>query len=183
MHMDKLVFIAAGGTGGHTYPAIAISEEFQKHGVDVYWIGSSHGMEKRIVTDKNMKYLEIPVSGYRSKHILKMVGSIFLAIISTFISLFFILKLRPRLIVGMGGYVSGPIGLAAILSRTKLVIHEQNAIPGFTNKILYKFANRIFEGFPGTFKHKNTLYSGSPVRKEIWQVNKRFQKNQKKNWL
>ncbi len=178
MKAGDSVFIAAGGTGGHTYPALAISEEFQKEGIIIYWIGSLNGMEKKIVSDKNIKYLGMPVSGYRGKSILKTIRSILMAIISTFFSLFLIFKIRPKLILGMGGYVSGPIGLAAILGRTKLVIHEQNAVPGFTNKILYKFANKVFEGFPGTFKGIKTIYSGNPVRKEIWLVNK---KNLKKH--
>ena len=171
------IFIAAGGTGGHTYPALAISEEFQKEGINVFWIGSLRGIENKIVGDKNIKFLGMPVAGYRSKSKLKIIYSIFMAVVSTFFSLFLIFKIQPKLVIGMGGYVSGPIGLAAILARTKLVIHEQNAVPGFTNRILYKFANIVFEGFPDTFKSRETIYSGSPVRKEIWSANK---KNAKK---
>ncbi len=174
--MGRSVFIAAGGTGGHTYPALAISEEFRKRRIDIYWIGSTSGMERGIVSKKKIRYLGLPVSGYRYKNLFKMITSIFFAIISTIISIFLILKIRPKLILGMGGYVSGPIGLAAVLSRTKLVIHEQNAIPGFTNKILFRFAQKVFEGFPGTFKHEDTIYSGSPVRKEIWLANKKLYK-------
>ena len=180
MKAGDSVFIAAGGTGGHTYPALAISEEFQKEGINIYWIGSLHGMEKKLVSGKNIEYFGMPVSGYRSKNILETIRSIFLAIISTFFSLFLIFKIRPKLILGMGGYVSGPIGLAAILGRTKLVIHEQNAVPGFTNKILYKFAIKVFEGFPDTFKSGKTVYSGNPVRKEIWLANKKNLKKHEK---
>lgn len=176
MKAGDSIFIAAGGTGGHTYPALAISEEFQKEGINIYWIGSLHGMEKKIVGDKNIKFLGIPVSGYRSKSKLKTIYSILLAIVSTFFSLFLIFKIRPKLVLGMGGYVSGPIGLAAILARTKLAIHEQNAVPGLTNKILCKFANRVFEGFPDTFESTEAIYSGSPVRKQIWLANKNTEK-------
>ena len=177
MKAGDSIFIAAGGTGGHTYPALAISEEFQKKGINIYWIGSLGGIEKKLVSDKNIKFLGMPVVGYRSKSKLKVIYSILLAIVATCFSLFFIFKIQPKLVIGMGGYVSGPIGLAAILARTKLVIHEQNAVPGFTNRILYKFANIVFEGFPDTFKSRETIYSGSPVRKEIWSANK---KNAKK---
>ena len=180
MKAGDSIFIAAGGTGGHTYPALAISQEFQKEGINIYWVGSLYGMEKKIVSDKNIKFLGMPVSGYRSKSNLKTIYSIFLAIVSTFLSLFLIFKIRPKLVLGMGGYVSGPIGLAAILARTKLVIHEQNAVPGFTNKILSKFANRVFEGFPDTFNSSEAIYSGSPVRKEIWLVNKKSAKKTEK---
>ena len=100
--------------------------------------------ERGIVSKKKIRYLGLPVSGYRYKNLFKMITSIFFAIISTIISIFLILKIRPKLILGMGGYVSGPIGLAAVLSRTKLVIHEQNAIPGFTTKFS-RFAQKCLK--------------------------------------
>lgn len=164
--------VAGGGTGGHLFPGIAVAEEFlaREKGNEVLFIGTEKGIEARILPRLGFRLEFIAAAGIRGKSgFSRMKGLVMLLygyaqarrILKTF---------RPDRVLGVGGYASGPIVLAAGGMRIRRFIHEQNAIPGFTNKVLARFADRIFislaesgQFFPG----EKTLLTGNPVRKEI----------------
>ena len=172
---NPIVIIMAGGTGGHIFPGLAIAKELIANGYSVHWLGVEGGIERNIVSQHKIPITSIKVKGIRNKSILQKIVATF----NTFMAVFKIAKLfyrlKPTYVMGFGGYVTGAGGLVARLLNIPLAIHEQNSTIGFTNKILAKFATKIFEGFTGTFssKYTNKLHSyGNPVRKEIYQVNK-----------
>lgn len=170
--MNKKIIIAAGGTGGHIFPGIAAAKELISQGCKVIWIGSLQGMEAKLIPQHNLEIHYININGIRGKNLLTKIGSglyIFIAILQ---SLKILWKCNPDLILGMGGFVTGPVGIAAWLLRKKLVIHEQNAIAGTSNRILALFANKILESFPNSFPERNyylhkIILTGLPVRKDL----------------
>lgn len=168
--MGKLqkVLIMAGGTGGHVFPGLAVARQLREQGVLVDWLGTQKGLESRLVPEAGFPLHLISIGGLRGKGlkaILLAPFRLFLAIIQ---SLRIIHRLQPDVVLGMGGFVSGPGGIAAWLLRRPLVIHEQNAKAGLTNKWLACLATRVLEGFPGTFSSRdNIITTGNPVRAEI----------------
>ena len=163
----------AAGTGGHVFPALAVATALQEKGVDVYWLGSRHGMEANIVNKAGFHFHSINITGLRGKGMLKWLLAPFSILLATLSALGIVLRIKPNVVLGMGGFVTGPGGLAARLLGKPLVVHEQNAIPGMTNVLLSKIANRVLEAFPHTFARNRKLYvTGNPVRKDINQVAK-----------
>ena len=159
--------ILAGGTGGHVYPALAVAEALRELGWRVQWLGSSGGMEGRLVPAAGFDLRAVRVRGVRGKGLLKLLlapGMLFLALVQ---SAAIIMKLRPSLVLGMGGFVAGPAALAAWMLRRPLVIHEQNAVPGLTNRLLAPLARVVLEAFPGTFARGDVRYTGNPLRRSI----------------
>lgn len=164
------ILIAAGGTGGHVFPALAVAEALRKKEVPVIWVGA-HGIEQKVVPAHHFPLFLIHVSGLRGKGWRRALWMPFLLSFALLEAVFLILKHKPRLVLGMGGYVSGPVGIAAFLLRVPLVIQEQNAIAGFTNRWLAKIATRVLAGFPGAFPpNDKTFYTGNPIRQEIEQL-------------
>ena len=161
----KKILIIAGGTGGHIFPALTIADHLKEQGVAVYWMGAEVGMEKNLVGDQYPLYL-LPVKGLRGKNRLEQLKAPFQIIKSVVLAYQYIKKIKPDLVLGMGGYASGPGGIAAKLLGIPLVIHEQNAFPGLTNKILSKLANTVLQAFPNAFA-KNAITVGNPVRTSI----------------
>lgn len=162
--MIKRVLIAAGGTGGHIFPALAIARLLQENHIEVIWLGARHGLETSIVPQANITLHTISISSLRGKKgILHTLTAPFKLLIALKQSIQIIRKTNPDAVLGMGGFASGPGGLAAWLLRKKLIIHEQNAIPGITNKVLALVANSVFTGFP----NPKYIYAGNPVRADI----------------
>jgi UDP-N-acetylglucosamine--N-acetylmuramyl-(pentapeptide) pyrophosphoryl-undecaprenol N-acetylglucosamine transferase len=126
----------AGGTGGHVYPALAIAEYLREHGIQLFWLGTRSGLESRVVPANNIHLLTITISGLRGKKLIRRLIAPFILAIALLQSLWIILKYRPAAVIGLGGFVSGPGGIAAWLLRTPLYIHEQNSIAGLTNRLL-----------------------------------------------
>lgn len=169
--MNKRVLIMAGGTGGHVFPALAVAKELQELSWEVKWLGTPNSFESRVLAESQIPLLEVKVSGLRGKGLKKWLTAPLQLLAALYESVKHIKTFKPDLVVGLGGYVTGPGGVAAWLLRKKLVIHEQNALPGMTNKILSKMAVRVCESFPGTFTIKKSLVTtGNPVRDEITQV-------------
>ena len=169
----KKILIMAGGTGGHIFPAIAIAEELSSFGITVLWLGTKHGLELKIVQGRyNLFFLSI--FGIRKKKLFKKILLPFYLILSIIQALHIILKNKVDCVISFGGYVSGPGGIAAKLTRTKLVIHEQNIKPGLTNLILSRFANEIFCAFPtdGFKKNKKVSVVGNPLKRGILNIKK-----------
>ncbi|MGV8844649.1 MAG: undecaprenyldiphospho-muramoylpentapeptide beta-N-acetylglucosaminyltransferase [Pseudomonas sp.] len=163
------VLIMAGGTGGHVFPALACALEFQARGYCVHWLGTPRGIENELVPAAGLPLHLIQVSGLRGKGL----GSLLKAPVQLIKALFqarqVVRALRPVCVLGMGGFVTGPGGLAAKLCGAPLIIHEQNAVAGTANRCLQPFANRVCEGFPETFSASSKRRStGNPVRAELF---------------
>ncbi len=165
--MSIKILIAAGGTGGHIFPALAVAKELQARGVKVAWLVSDGGMEARIAKQANIQTYSTKVKGIRGKGKLKLLFAPFNLVRWLWQALLVLRASKPDLVLGMGGFVAGPIGLAAWLSGVHLCIHEQNAIPGFTNKLLARFADRVMLSFKETKLAGQTVHTGNPIRREI----------------
>lgn len=177
--MPKKIIIAAGGTGGHIFPGIAIAEQLIAKGHTVEWIGTERGLEVQIVPKHGIKIHYIKVTGFRGKNWLTKLISPFKIIWAICQSIIILAKQQPDLVVGLGGFVTGPVGIASWLLRKKLAIHEQNAIAGTSNRILAYFANYVLESFPNSFpekisRDKLTLF-GNPIRNNLLQAIESFE--------
>ena len=162
------IMIMAGGTGGHVFPALAVADYLRAKGIPLFWLGTTRGIENRVVPEQGIELLTVRVSGVRGKGISsKLVApvKIFIAILQ---ALSICIRRRPAAALGMGGFASGPGAIAAWLLRIPLLIHEQNKVAGTTNRILSRFAVKVMQGFPDTFKAgARVVTTGNPVRREI----------------
>ena len=162
------ILIMAAGTGGHIFPALSIAQKLAAKGVRTEWLGTASGMENELLADTDIAIHTISVQGLRGKGIARKLMAPFMLARALVQSIFVISRVKPRCVLGMGGYVSGPGGIAAKLMGKRLLIHEQNAVAGATNKILAKFADRVFEAFPNTFaQNEKVIHTGNPLREEI----------------
>jgi len=160
----------AGGTGGHVYPALAVAEYLRGHGIGLYWLGTRSGLESRVVPENTIRLLTINIRGLRGKRLSRWFFAPFILVVALVQSLWIILKYRPSAVIGLGGFVSGPGGVAAWLLRIPLYIHEQNSIAGLTNRLLAPLARAVMLGFPGAIKGARVVTTGNPVRKDILNV-------------
>lgn len=164
--MNAPVLVMAGGTGGHVFPGLAVADALRARDVPVVWLGAEGGMEQSLVPQRGIAFEAIEVSGVRGKGLLKKLRMP-LDLARAFWQARRVLKrLRPRSVLSMGGYAAGPGGLAAWWLRRPLVVHEQNSIPGLTNRVLAKLAQRIYTGFPSAFPGRGQ-WVGNPVRAQI----------------
>jgi len=167
-HPSKPVLIMAAGTGGHILPALAVAHLLRERGIPVLWLGTPQGMENRIVPQAGFEMLSIDIGGLRGKGLLIRLKAPFRVLFALGQSLELLRKHQPRLVIGFGGYVAGPCGVAARLRDIPLVIHEQNALAGMTNRWLSRVANKVLAGYAGAFPAKATVeVVGNPVRAEI----------------
>ncbi|NNC76461.1 MAG: undecaprenyldiphospho-muramoylpentapeptide beta-N-acetylglucosaminyltransferase [Woeseiaceae bacterium] len=158
----------AGGTGGHVYPALAVAKALQAHSQEVVWLGTRRGLEARVVPASGIEMEWIQVSGLRRKGIVALIVAPFQLFRALFQAVGVMMRRRPAAVLGMGGFASGPGGVAAWLTRRPLVIHEQNAAAGLTNRLLARLARVVLQAFPGSFNsvaHVETV--GNPVREDI----------------
>ena len=162
------VLIMAGGTGGHIFPALAVADVLQHRGANIEWLGTRKGLEARLVPEHHYPINFIEIGGLRGKGIKTLLLLPFRLARAMFQTLKVYNKVKPDVMLGMGGFVTGPGGIVGWLLGKPLVLHEQNAIAGMTNKILFKFSKKVLAAFPGAF-NKNAKLSviGNPVRKEI----------------
>lgn len=157
--------IAAGGTGGHVYPALAVADVLTDRGWSVDWIGTERGIEQRLVPAAGLPLHCLSMSGLRGKSIVARIRGFLLLGMAVWQSLRLLRRLRPDVLLGMGGYAAGPAGLAAWITRCPLVIHEQNVIAGTTNRWLAPLASRVLCGLPGSFRDRpDASIVGNPVR-------------------
>ncbi|MEM7465727.1 MAG: undecaprenyldiphospho-muramoylpentapeptide beta-N-acetylglucosaminyltransferase [Pseudomonadota bacterium] len=161
------VMIMAGGTGGHIYPALAVANALHAKNVKTIWLGSASGLENQIVPPHGIRLIRVFVAGLRGKGLVRWLTAPAILSIAVFQSIAAMLTERPGAVLGMGGFASGPGGIAAWLCRIPLVIHEQNAKAGSTNKILSRFATHVYQAFPDTFQSVAALTVGNPIRREI----------------
>jgi UDP-N-acetylglucosamine--N-acetylmuramyl-(pentapeptide) pyrophosphoryl-undecaprenol N-acetylglucosamine transferase len=168
MSETRRFLMMAGGTGGHVFPALATARMLQSKGHEIFWLGSAGGMEERLIADTDIPLSVIKVSGLRGKGRLALVLAPFRLMRALAQAFTELRRIRPQCVVGMGGFVTGPGGIAAWLTRTPLVIHEQNAIAGMTNRLLVRFAHTVLEAFPGSFGQSVvTRCTGNPVRQDL----------------
>ncbi len=162
------VLIMAAGTGGHIYPALSIARNLHARGYRTEWLGTTRGLEVDVLRDSDIPLHFIDVKGLRGKGLKSALQAPFMIASSVWQSLRVLRQVNPCCVLGMGGYVTGPGGVAARLAGRQLLIHEQNAIAGFSNKLLARIANRVMEAFPGTFSaDAKVICTGNPVRAEI----------------
>ena len=175
------VMIFAGGTGGHVFPALAVAQQIEQQSVPIVWVGTKRGIEAKVVPNAGYKIEWIAVNGLRGKGFATYILAPFKLAFASLQVTWLLLKHRPCAVLGMGGFVAGPGGLIAALLRKPLIIHEQNAIAGLTNRLLAPFAKRILTGFPSTFARKNVEVLGNPVRTEITSLQRQYEIAEPKN--
>ncbi len=164
----KRVLIMAGGTGGHVFPALASARFLQQQGCEIQWLGTTAGIEARLIPEAKIHINYIDVAGVRGQGIMRLLKAPAKIVRSVMQARAVIRQFNPDCVIGMGGFVTGPGGVAAFLSGVPLFIHEQNAVPGFTNRLLSHIARRVFQAFPGTFPvQAKIMTTGNPVRTEI----------------
>lgn len=162
----RRALIMAGGTGGHVIPALSLARGLAAEGVEVAWLGSPRGIENRLVPEAGISLHRIAVSGLRGNGAAGWLLAPFNLTRAVWQAWRVIREFDPQLVVGLGGFASGPGGLAAWLARRPLVIHEQNAVAGLTNRALSRLARRVYAAFPQAFGARGEVV-GNPVREEI----------------
>lgn len=161
----KKLLVMAGGTGGHVFPGIAVAHHLMKQGWQVRWLGTADRMEAQLVPENGIEIDFIQISGLRGKGKLALLKAPY-KILKAVLQARKILKAyRPDVVLGMGGYVSGPGGIAAKSLGIPVVLHEQNGIAGLTNKYLAKIATKVLQAFPTAFKNAEVV--GNPVRSDL----------------
>jgi len=167
--MTAPVLIMAGGTGGHVFPALAVAGELEVQDATVIWLGTQRGIEADLVPAAGITLEWVRVSGLRGKGMLAWLLAPWRLLVALFDAVRVVRRHRPRVVLGMGGFASGPGGLAAWLLGRPLVIHEQNSVAGLTNRLLAGFAREVLEAFPGSFSGRvPTRVVGNPVRADIF---------------
>lgn len=163
--VNRKALIMAGGTGGHVFPALAVARELQAMDIQVAWLGTAKGIEARLVPEAGIELNHLSVQGVRGRGVVGLLKAPFLILAAVGQALKVMVRFKPNVVVGFGGFASGPGGVAAKLMRKPLVIHEQNAIPGTTNRYLAPLARRVLTAFPTELKGAQQV--GNPVRREL----------------
>lgn len=164
--MTKKLLVMAGGTGGHVFPAIAVANVLQQQGWQVEWLGTKDRMEAQLVPKHGIAIHFIEISGLRGKGIKALLAAPFKILRAILQARKIIKTYQPDAVLGMGGYVSGPGGVAAKLAGVPIILHEQNAVAGLTNKWLAKIATRVLQAFPTAFADAEVV--GNPVRADLF---------------
>ena len=159
------VMIMAGGTGGHVFPALAVVDELRKENVVLAWLGTRRGIEAELVPKNQIDLHYLDIEGIRGRGLGALLKAPLLLLRSIVQSLHVLSQFKPEVVLGMGGFASGPGAIAAWLKRIPIVIHEQNSIAGTTNRISAIFATKVMQGFPNTLKRGE--WCGNPVRFDI----------------
>jgi UDP-N-acetylglucosamine--N-acetylmuramyl-(pentapeptide) pyrophosphoryl-undecaprenol N-acetylglucosamine transferase len=162
------VLIMAGGTGGHVFPALALARLLRADSREVIWLGTRRGIEARVVPAEGIPVEWLSIGGLRGKGLLTLLAAPVRLAQALFEALAVMRRHRPSVVVGLGGFVSGPGGVAAWLRRRPLVVHEQNAVAGFTNRCLARLARTVLTAFPAVFPARlGAIEIGNPVREDI----------------
>ena len=172
--MSKRIVIAAGGTGGHVFPALAVAEALIEKGWQVSWLGTRKGLESRVIVEQGIAIDWLSVAGLRGKGWLAKIAAVLLMIKACVQALKILRRRKPDVVLGMGGFVAGPSGLVAKLLGIPLIIHEQNRVPGTTNRLLARIATQVLEAYPDSFnKRVNAKFTGNPLRKQFLKCTER----------
>ena len=162
------VLIMAGGTGGHIFPGLAVAEVLRKQDIPVRWLGAEGGMETRTVPAAGIPLDVVAITGLRGKGLMRWVRMPLMLLRAVWQARRLLEADRPGCAISFGGYAAAPGGIAAWTKGIPVLVHEQNRIPGLTNRLLTRFSRRILQGFPGTFPQEmSAIDSGNPVRHEV----------------
>jgi UDP-N-acetylglucosamine--N-acetylmuramyl-(pentapeptide) pyrophosphoryl-undecaprenol N-acetylglucosamine transferase len=161
------VMIMAGGTGGHVYPALAVARQLLEWGHEVIWVGTRKGLEARVVPAAGIPIAWLSVGGLRGKGTLTWLLAPLKLTVTIAQAFRIMLYYKPGVVLGMGGFAAGPGAIAAFVLGRPLVVHEQNALAGLTNRLLASLATKVLEGFPGAFRGRRACLVGNPIRREI----------------
>ncbi len=167
MATQRPIMVMAGGTGGLVFPALAVADCLRQHGEQIVWMGTRSGIESRLVPDAGYPIEWLNVSGVRGKGLGALLLAPFKLLAACWQAAAILRRYRPRAVLGMGGFAAGPGGLMAWLLRIPLVIHEQNAVLGLTNRLLAPLARLAYFAFPQAARGKRAAVVGNPVRKDI----------------
>ena len=168
MNDVRNVVVMAGGTGGHVFPALAVAEALRGRGVSIHWLGTRAGIESELVPARGFPITYIDVSGVRGQGVKRLLAAPFKLAGAVLAAMRMLRGAEADVVIGLGGYVTGPGGVAARLLGKPLLIHEQNAVAGLTNRLLSRIAVRVLEAFPGAFPPSAKVSCvGNPVRPEI----------------
>lgn len=165
------ILMMAAGTGGHVFPALAVSEELTQRGAVIHWLGTPKGMENGLAAPLGYPFHAIDMQGLRGKGIGRLLKLPVTLLSATMAAMKVIRSNQIDMVVGFGGYVTAPGGIAARMTGTPLIIHEQNAIAGMSNRYLAKMATKVLQAFEGTFADSQQDAKletvGNPVRNTI----------------
>jgi UDP-N-acetylglucosamine--N-acetylmuramyl-(pentapeptide) pyrophosphoryl-undecaprenol N-acetylglucosamine transferase len=167
-HPSKTIMVMAGGTGGHIFPGLAVADYLRLEGWSVHWLGNPSGMEYPMITKRGIAFEGIQFSGLRGKGLEAKMLLPFNLCKALWQSTRILKRIRPNVLLGMGGYITFPMGLMAIIMGYPLVLHEQNSIAGLANRVLGKFAGRSLCAFPEALS--NAEWVGNPLRTELLQL-------------
>ncbi len=165
--MSKTALIMAGGTGGHIFPGLAVAEALRAKGWQVQWLGAPNSMESRLVPPRGFELQTIDFSGVRGKGLVTLALLPLRLLKAFWQSIQVIRRVKPDVVVGLGGYISFPAGMMAVLLGKPLVLHEQNSVAGMANKVLARVADKVFTAFPQVFAKGEWV--GNPLRTEFLQ--------------
>jgi UDP-N-acetylglucosamine--N-acetylmuramyl-(pentapeptide) pyrophosphoryl-undecaprenol N-acetylglucosamine transferase len=166
--MSRPILIMAAGTGGHVFPALALARLLREQSLEVIWLGTERGLESRVIPAEGIPIERLSIGGLRGKGMLTWLAAPFRLGRALLQALAIMRRYQPSVVVGLGGFVTGPGGLAAWLTRRPLLIHEQNAVAGFTNRCLAHLARQVLEAFPNSFgRDVHSKVIGNPVRRDI----------------
>lgn len=174
---NKMI-IMAGGTGGHVFPGLAVAHRLKAEGWDIHWLGTPERMEAHLVPEHGFPISFIQIRGLRNHGLVRKLLAPFQILKAVIQARSIFKKIQPNIVLGMGGYAAGPGGVAAKLLGIPLVLHEQNAAAGLTNRLLSNIANKVLMGFAGAFPQSDkTEIVGNPVRDEFLELAKLTEKN------
>lgn len=165
MNKNKRLLVMAGGTGGHVFPGLAVARKLQQEGWEIRWLGTADRMEAELVPKHGIEIDFIKVKGLRGQGVARLLAAPFKIVGAIMQARRYIKGWQPDVVLGMGGYVSGPGGVAAWLCGVPVVLHEQNAVAGLTNQWLSRIAAKVLQAFPGAFANKEVV--GNPVRSDV----------------
>jgi UDP-N-acetylglucosamine--N-acetylmuramyl-(pentapeptide) pyrophosphoryl-undecaprenol N-acetylglucosamine transferase len=163
--MKKTLLVMAGGTGGHVFPGLAVADLLKSRGWNVVWMGNPDGMEAKLVPSRGYEMAWVRFGALRGKGLMRKLSLPFNLLSGCWQAFREIRRVKPDVVLGMGGYITVPGGLMAALTGRPLVVHEQNSIAGLANRMLAKIARRVVCGFPGALS--KSVWAGNPVRREI----------------
>ena len=167
----KGVLIMAGGTGGHIFPGLAVADALRRRDIPVRWLGAQGGMETRTVPEAGIEIDLVAITGLRGKGVMRWIRMPLMLIKAVWHARRLLEANPPGCAVSFGGYAAAPGGIAAWTKGIPVLVHEQNRVPGMTNRLLTRFARKVLQGFPGTFpKALSPIDSGNPVRREVAEI-------------
>jgi len=166
----KTLLIMAGGTGGHVIPALAVANNLRERGVNIVWMGTASGIEHKLVPEAGFELKLVKIKGLRRTGMVRKLLAPLVLLGAALQAMRIIVNCKANAILGMGGYVSGPGGLVGRLMLKPLILHEQNAVVGTTNRLLAPFATYVMSGFEQVRGLANTTWLGNPVRSDIVQI-------------